>query len=304
MGGMLGWGLKKNVRDCYRFLSKNYEPGDAIWLFGFSRGAYTVRSLGGMLYKCGLVKTGKRRHVRKAMKLYSKRNIHPDDPEALTFRDTYSHANKETGNRPMITFLGCWDTVGALGVPDLNPRLKFDEKINRKYKFHNTKLSSIIKYARHAVAIDERRKVFDVTPMTLSTGAQGKTDLKQIWFTGDHGCVGGGEEVKEPLSDITLNWMVEELISINEEEPLSIDISKVPRRDSVDYKAPFDNSMKKFYKRMGEIDRKVPDDFDKLHWSVKARLKEDLSYNPASIRVVFETVIPQWKLKHEGAVVV
>lgn len=304
MGGIFGWGLRKNVKDCYRFLCKNYEPGDAIYLFGFSRGAYTARSLGGMIYKCGLVKTGKRRLIRKAMKLYRKRDIHPDDPEAKEFRASFSHTNKDTDNRPMITFLGCWDTVGSLGVPDLNPRLKLDEKINRKYKFHDTKLSRIIKHARHAVAIDERRKVFDVTPMTLSNSAQGKTDLKQLWFSGDHGCIGGGDKVKEPLSDITFNWMAEELLSLNEESPLSFDIGKVPTRENINFNAPFDNSVKKIYKRLGEIERKVPNDFEKLHWSVKARLKEDQTYNPSSIRAVFETVIPKWKLRRGGAAVV
>ena len=303
LGGAFGWGLRKNVKDCYRFLCRHYEPGDAIYLFGFSRGAYTARSVGGMMYKCGLVTSGKTRDVNRAMRLYRKRDVHPDDSEAREFRARYAHPDRDTDNRPQITFLGCWDTVGSLGVPDINPRFKLDTKINRKYKFHDTKLSNIIKHARHAVAIDEKRKVFDVTPMTLSNSARGKTDLKQLWFAGDHGCIGGGEVIKEPLSDITLNWMVEELVTLDEEQPLSLDIAQIPRANAVNYKAPFDNSMSKMYRRLGVIDRAVPNDFDKLHWSVKARLKEDVSYNPASIRVVFETVIPKWKLKRDGAVV-
>ena len=179
----------------------------------------------------------------------------------------------------------------------MSPKFKLDKKINKKYKFHDTKLSYIIQHARHAVAIDERRKVFNVTPMTQSDGAREHgTDLKQIWFTGDHGCIGGGEKVKEPLSDIALYWMMRELLSLKAEPRLSFDESKIPSKDKLKYLTSFDNSIDSIYKATGEIDRKVTSDFRELYWSVKARLKEDINYNP-SVREMFRTDIAGWTME-------
>jgi len=303
-GGAFGWGLKKNIKDCYNFLCDNYEQGSGIYLFGFSRGAYTVRSLAGLIYKCGLLKKGSRKHINKALRLYRDRDIHPDDGAAAAFRKKYSHSNPDTDNRPFITFLGCWDTVGALGVPDLTPKLKLDKKINRKYKFHDTKLSYIIRHARHAVAVDERRKVFNVTPMTQSNKARERgTDLKQVWFIGDHGCIGGGEKVKEPLSDIAFHWMTQELLNLQGDSGLSLDKSKVPGKDKLNYMTSFDNSIDSIFKATGEIDREVTTDFKELHWSVKARLKLDTNYNP-SVRELFNRDLAGWVLETDDVAVV
>ena len=302
-GGAFGWGLKKNIKDCYRFLCNNYKQGNSIYLFGFSRGAYTVRSLAGLIYKCGLLKKGRNKLINRAMRLYRDRDTHPDDSKAVAFRKKYSHSNPETDNRPLITFLGCWDTVGALGVPDISPKFTLDKKINRKYKFHDTKLSNIIQHARHAVAIDERRKVFDVTPMTQSNGARERgTDLKQVWFTGDHGCIGGGEKVKEPLSDIALYWMMQELLSLKAVPGLSLDESKIPNKDELKYMTSFDNSIDSIFKATGEIDRNVTTDFLELYWSVKARLKKDLNYN-ALVREMFRTDIAGWTMEPDDVAV-
>lgn len=304
-GGAFGWGLNKNIKDCYRFLCNNFEQESGIYLFGFSRGAYTVRSLVGLLYKCGLLTKGHKKLINKAMRLYRDRDIHPDDRKAVAFRKKYSHSNPETGNRPFITFLGCWDTVGALGVPDISPKLTLDKRINRKYKFHDTKLSNIVRHARHAIAIDERRKVFDVTLMTPSDSARKQgTDLKQIWFVGDHGCIGGGDKVKEPLSDIPFFWMAQELLNLKEESTLLLDKSKIPSRDNLNYTASFDNTVDSIYTVTGEIDRKVTTDFEELHWSVKARLKEVSKYNPSLIRELFKRDIAGWKRESDDVGVV
>jgi len=304
-GGAFGWGLNKNIKDCYRYLCKNYAPGDHLYLFGFSRGAYTVRSLGGLLYKCGILKKAKGRLIDSAMDLYRDRTDHPDDPGAVAFRKNYSFADPETDNRPRITFLGCWDTVGSLGVPDLTPKLKLDKKINAKYKFHDTKLSRIIRCARHAVAIDERRKVFDVTPMTLSDGArEAGTDLEQHWFTGDHGCIGGGDKAKEPLSDITLFWMMQELSKLKEKTGITFDETKIPDKNRLNYRAAFDNNIEFIYKAAGEMDRTFTDNFNELFWSVKARLKEDLSYKPGALRTTFNVALAEWTGEKQEALVV
>lgn len=165
-GGAFGWGIDQNIQDAYRFLCLNYDRGDEIYLFGFSRGAYSVRSLAGLLAYSGLLTRNNIRMAPEAYNLYRRRDINSRHPDAIQFRSEYSFGEERLGNRVPIKLLGCWDTVGALGLPDQIPI--FSQLTNQKYKFHNTNLSSIIEHARHAVAIDETRQVFDVTPMSIS----------------------------------------------------------------------------------------------------------------------------------------
>lgn len=203
IGGGFGRGLDDNIKDGYRWLSEHYQLGDRIFLFGFSRGAYTVRSLVGLINRKSLMKfTGsslsdaaKTNLVDQAFSTYRKRlDEEPDMSDLELFHDT-----------PEIHFLGVWDTVGARGIPD-EVAIVRDIVGDRRYKFHDTKLSTIVKTARHAVAIDESRKTF--TP-TLWTDDPSKRDLKQIWFAGVHSNVGGGYANRE-LSDIALEWMLNE----------------------------------------------------------------------------------------------
>ena len=117
---------------------------------------------------------------------------------AIAFRKQY-------GENVPIKLLACWDTVGKLGVPKLIPCIS--DWVNAKYQFHDTKLNRQIENAVHAIAIDERRKVFDVTPMEISEGAT--TTLTQVWFPGTHASVGGGKLESTGLSDATLQWMID-----------------------------------------------------------------------------------------------
>ncbi len=197
-GGALGWGIDTAIQEAYRFLCFNYEPGDEIYLFGFSRGAYTVRSLAGFLYCAGLLRRPHIRKVPQAYELYRERTLKPSDPAAIAFRRDY-------GKAVPIKLLACWDTVGGLGVPNQIPWLS--EWVNTKYQFHDTKLNRQIKHALHAVAIDEQRETFEVTPMTISEDA--RTTLNQVWFPGTHSCVGGGLLDSSGLSDAALQWMIE-----------------------------------------------------------------------------------------------
>jgi uncharacterized protein (DUF2235 family) len=139
-GKAFGWGLDKNIQDAYRFLCLNYSQGDEIYLFGFSRGAYTVRSLAGLIYCSGLLSRSKIRRMPQAYMLYRDPELNPDDQEAIDFR-------QRNGEHPPITLLGCWDTVGSLGVPNLFSFLPIDKWIGEKYKFHDTSLSPIIQNA-------------------------------------------------------------------------------------------------------------------------------------------------------------
>src|SRR5260370_14572474 len=114
-GGMFGLGISRNIGKAYEFLARSYEPGDEIWLFGFSRGAFTARSLAGMIRDCGLLMPAHIDQIEAAMKLYRDRydDTAPDAPRARIFRNTYSY-------EPNIKFIGVWDTVGSLAVPGVH----------------------------------------------------------------------------------------------------------------------------------------------------------------------------------------
>ncbi len=199
VGGAFGSGLEANLVEAYRFLALNYEPGDAIYLFGFSRGAYTARSLAGMINKLGLIKRTELESDRLRSALLKYRN-EPEDPGEpgdeglIEFDPGWCHQDME------IEFVGVFDTVGSLGVPG---RL-FQEK----YRFHSVNLGDTVRNARQALAIDERRRRFEPclwgTPQPME-----HRRVKQVWFEGAHSDVGGGY-AETGLSDEALIWMMSE----------------------------------------------------------------------------------------------
>ena len=239
LGGAMGIGMVENIEDAYRGLVFAYEPGDEIYIFGFSRGAYTARSLAGLIRSCGIPPRENVHRLGEAMSRYRSRdkNTHPDDPESFLFRSDfapYTATSKAEWNwrlktRPHlcvnlgINYLGVWDTVGALGVPGhwLTAKL-----FNKKHQFHDAHLSSMVKSARHAVAIDERRKTFppamwseklDVmnraalgldADVSLDPKSRTEWAYRQEWFPGDHGSVGGGGD-RVGLSSFACDWIAE-----------------------------------------------------------------------------------------------
>lgn len=197
-GGAFGLGLSRNVRECYRFLVECYEEGDDIYLFGFSRGAFTARSTAGLVRNCGILRPQHVDRIKDAYRLYRSREhpTKPDGMEAQIFRRMYSHPDTE------IHFVGVWDTVGRLGIPIDGVRLP----LMNRWSFHDTTLSRYVRFAYHAVAIDERREPFRPTLWQQSEQADEQT-LEQVWFAGYHCDVGGGN--KDPsLAEIPLRWMV------------------------------------------------------------------------------------------------
>lgn len=200
LGGATGFGISKNITDAYGFLARNYEPGDAIYLVGFSRGAYTVRSTAGMIRKCGLLKRpfNNRLGTFLAFFLYRLRHGSADVRVARLFRRLFSH------DPVTIKFLGVWDTVGALGIPikSMNWIMRW---VNR---FHDVRLSRSVQYAYQALAIDERREVFEATlwEQAEDPGPIQKA-VEQVWFAGCHSDIGGGNPT-HGLSDITLRWLI------------------------------------------------------------------------------------------------
>lgn len=172
-GGAFGAGLDKHILDGYSHLVSVYDPGDQIYVLGFSRGAYTARSLVGLIRNCGIVKRNflTKTQIGVAYGIYRTRDDGPDSATAVTFRNLFSHEAK-------IHFLGVWDTVGALGIP-LSAASRFNAAF---YQFHDTGLSGIVERAYHAIAVDEHRHEYDATLWT----PQEKPNqiLEQRWFPG------------------------------------------------------------------------------------------------------------------------
>ena len=198
LGGWLGLGLTTSILDAYRWLVLNYSDGDEIFIFGFSRGAYMARSLGGMINKVGLLEKDSGFGpdlLSQARKIYST----PDNAaQAKEFRERHSYP---VG--PGIHFLGVFDTVGALGLPA--PMNLWNTT------FNDVKFNSRVVNGRHALAIDERRRAFTPTlwkPADDQAAISPKS-VRQVWFRGAHSDVGGGYP-ETGLSDITLKWMIDE----------------------------------------------------------------------------------------------
>lgn len=203
-GGAFGFGLSGNVFDAYHFLIDNYNADDELYFFGFSRGAFTARSLAGLVRNCGILRRENADRIDEAWALYRSSADKPSGVASTLFRRAYSHDPDQR-----IHFIGVWDTVGALGIPALgpawlNPIVKW---INRRWEFHDTKLSTRVDGAFHALAIDERRAAFEPTLWHQQPGAGGQ-ELKQVWLTGVHCDIGGGYP-DASLSDIALLWMAD-----------------------------------------------------------------------------------------------
>lgn len=280
-GGAFGWGIDEKIKDAYRFLCLNYTHGDQVYLFGFSRGAYTVRSLAGLIYNSGLLR---RRYIRQApvaYELYRSREQEstPGGSRAVAFRQQY-------GERIDITALCCWDSVGSLGVPEGVPLMS--DLLNRRYRFYDTHINPRIQKAFHAVAVDEIREVFSLTPMRASPEREPQ-QVSQVWFPGHHECVGGGVQEVKGLSDVALAWMMDQVELLG----LELDRSRVEDGISPAYTNPFDNRPKGVFKFTGIARRKIEEPFANLHQAVKQRWKEIEDYQPENL-LPFEEELDSW----------
>ncbi|GBE95058.1 DUF2235 domain-containing protein [Nostoc cycadae] len=280
LGGATGLGIDRNIEDGYRFLVLNYVPGDEIYLFGFSRGAYTVRSLAGMIYCSGLLDRPHITKAHEAYELYRNRNVKPKDKEAVNYRKTY-------GERVPITLIGCFDTVGALGIPGLAVFKKFHDQLNQRYRFHDTTLNKDIQNAIHAMAIDEIREIFDVTPMKPHPEATHQRVI-QKWFPGEHGCVGGGTEEHSGLSDAALQWMIDSVGNLGLR--LDFDPSVIPTGINPNYECEFKNDPG-FFKLAGIKLREVGDSIEDIHDSAINRLKGRKDYRPKNLKTIISKLL-------------
>lgn len=221
-GGAFGLGLSENIVRAYEFIVKHYNDGDRIYLFGFSRGAFTVRSLGGMIRTAGIVRRESPATVSDAMALYADKQFErdPDLPRAVIFRNMHSHPPGDRLNCPPIECIGVWDTVGSMGIPTITPRLQ--KFLGASWSFHDVSLGYHVKHAFHALAINERRSTF-VPTLWLKCSTNVWQNLVQCWFAGAHSDVGGGYALAEPdktlLSDLALHWMIEMVDGTLEQGP-------------------------------------------------------------------------------------
>jgi uncharacterized protein (DUF2235 family) len=227
LGGVFGNGLTANIEEAYKNLILAYEPGDEIMVFGFSRGAYTARSLVGMIRACGILPRRALSRVDEAMEYYRSRDpaTRPGDarsiawrarmsPDVATSQSDLDHRRSLGLPTPVllrIAYMGIWDTVGELGVPSAFGVLA--KVFNSVFQFHDAKLTSMVMTARHAVAIDERRRLYppalwDNLDRLNGDAAGTERPLQQLWFAGDHTGIGGGGGL-DGLSSISLNWVAE-----------------------------------------------------------------------------------------------
>ena len=200
-GNVFGMGISRNIIECYEFIFEHYTAGDRVFLFGFSRGATTVRSLSGFIQLFGILPKSRPELIRRAYKIYRKRD--QGKRERLAEEFVARHHNMGCS----ITFLGVWDTVAALGLPFNTANILVDKIPWFRHRFHNLRLSGRVENARHAVAIDDERLLFQ--PELWEGEVTGNQTIKQVWFCGMHSDVGGGYP-KQQLSDIALDWMVQE----------------------------------------------------------------------------------------------
>jgi uncharacterized protein (DUF2235 family) len=282
--GAFGHGINKNIMDCYRFIVQNYALGDELYFFGFSRGAYTVRSLAGLLNNCGILDRSNAHLIQTAFEMYKSADIHPDDETSHTLRKNRTvtveldglsrdEARKYTHDGcPKVHFVGVWDTVGALGIPF--SMLGF---LNEKHLFHDRKIGPNMLYARHAMAIDEERDDFQPTIWKQRKGV----DIQQVWFAGVHADVGGGYAPDEGgflLSDYPLEWIAREAgkAGLAISEHLFQRLKPGPT-------ASLHNSKRGIYKVAGTHVRSLSS-YLGIHESVKLRWDSDAAYRPKKLK--------------------
>jgi uncharacterized protein (DUF2235 family) len=215
MGGMFGYGLDDEVIRAYQWLIENYNPGDRLFIFGFSRGAFTARSLAGFISKCGLLKPGAPISLRQLYERYRKgkaahtiRELNNIPEAQLSLEDGWI---KKYSMPIPIWFQGVWDTVGALGIPFGSlPRVS-----QSNYAFLETDLRINNDRAFHALAIDEHRYAFAPTLWTTTVAKDTQSyvprplsDVEQRWFIGAHADVGGGYD-NGLLAQLPLKWLMQ-----------------------------------------------------------------------------------------------
>jgi uncharacterized protein (DUF2235 family) len=275
-GGAFGAGIEANIRNLYRFIVYNYNIGDELYFFGFSRGAFTVRTLTGFMNKIGLIEKDGDYYVPEIYACYESSKAAGSPEWTAAF-----HNIKRVRPCPPIRFVGVWDTVGALGAPGFLGQI-----LNKnKYQYHDIGLTPEIENAYQALAIDERRKPFQPNIWTRPDEWVGK--LEQAWFPGVHCNVGGGYS-PDGLANEALHWIVEKA------EGLGLELDNA-------YLEPFkpcfnsvlQDSMTLTYKAIGQHVRPIgenPGDGELLHQSALDRRRlPECNYHAPNLEAFLAT---------------
>ncbi len=269
LGGTQGIGLHDCMIDAYLLVSQVYERGDKIWLFGFSRGAWAARCLGAFIARSGLIPAANADGDDAA-----------DQAEQVWLNYKEGRGVKRGGrfwkhnDETPIRMIGVWDTVGELGVPEFNGLHLVDRDELRYLKFTDRELSPRVEHGRQALAIDEERA--DLPP-TLWDEREG---IKQVWFPGAHGDVGGGYE-NHGLADAALEWMVEEVNDLAAGLHLAPgQLSEALAADPLEDR--HDETRSPVWRTRPSKEREVPDDAE-LHPGVLQRLRERADYRPRGL---------------------
>lgn len=304
-GGLFGGGLIDKIVDGYTFLVFNYEPGDEIFVFGFSRGAFTARAFVGMVRQVGILQRKHATRIGDAVELYKQHKPgdgHDTEP-LLRFRaefspqlcideeeDAWRVANLpgyKTGAAAVlrIKYVGVWDTVAAIGVPT---DLFFAKYANKDEQYFDSDLSPLVVSARHAVAIDEDRTTFAPTlwpnfeDLNASLGyppAAPDAPYQQKWFPGHHGSVGGGGDIRG-LSDRALVWILDGA------ERMGLEVDRDPESPLFavrpDDLAPLDNMMPAPPSLQGEAEAIL------MHRAPR-------EYGPTRLEEVSESALRRWR---------
>jgi len=262
VGGTTGVGLSDNIIQGYRFLVNNYEPGDEIYLFGFSRGAFTVRSLGGLISKIGLLPKIQEYWFPEGFELYRSK------AKAKALKK-YRALNQSRS--VSIRMIGVFDTVGALGVP-----VGFLSSLGKsKYEFHDVRLPPVVEHGYHALAIDEQRKDFEPSMWSHKKANQ---VVEQVWFPGVHTNIGGGYK-DNGIANHTLKWMLEKATALGLETD-----SKYLKHYKPDHLGVLYQSRKGMYRLKRKLIRPIGQALnDTIHPCVRDRMREDKDYKPANV---------------------
>ena len=261
VGGAFGRGLESHVKLGFQFLAQNYEPNDEIYLFGFSRGAFTARSLGGFIGACrGLLSRENQHKLADCWKYYR------SPPAERNGFELHNEIENHVHHGVRIECLGVWDTVGALGIPGD----AFNVSNRARYAFHDTALSALTRHAFQALAIDEQRGPFEATLWERPKEPISGQVVEQVWFPGVHANVGGGYPNSE-LADLALRWMLARIVANTK---LEFDTAELP------YFLPEQGTDHYFKKHktsgdeaLGRIRKKWKGElYDSLSWYVTSRI--------------------------------
>jgi uncharacterized protein (DUF2235 family) len=200
LGLAFAYGLPTNIKEAYAFLMRQYEPGDRVFLYGFSRGAYTVRALAGMIERCGLLLPHSENLINYALQVHRQKG-RDQWKVAARFRKYFPRHRAPDGEK-LIHFVGVWDTVKSVGL------------LRHSLVLPHTRNMKAVAHGRHAVALNEKRSKYRSNPWTPKHANEISPMTKrprflEVWFPGVHSDIGGGYD-ENGLSDVTLNWMLQE----------------------------------------------------------------------------------------------